>query len=71
VSIDRGKDERLEEVGAAELAIPKMRRKDCKKRAIPLLDVYFPIDGDNMTRIKELVCDVINGCRIGAGTFLR
>jgi hypothetical protein len=48
-----------------------MRRKDCKKRAIPLLDVYFPIDGDNMTRLKELVCDVINGCRIGAGTFLR
>jgi hypothetical protein len=37
VSIDLGKDERLEEVGAGGLvAIPKMRRKDCKKRAIPL-----------------------------------
>lgn len=37
VSIDRGKDERVEEIGAGELvAIPKMRRKDCRRRAIPL-----------------------------------
>lgn len=37
VSIDLGKDERVEEIGAGELvAIPKMRRKDCRRRAIPL-----------------------------------